>query len=105
MLVETAGLDNFICSNDVKTSNLYRSWQLVVAGQYLHPSKSLVPGVHLQEQLGQHTAGWLLPSDGQDKVLPALWPYVFPKLGQETAGPLLLHLDERQQDIGQAKDK
>ena len=63
------------------------------------PHLSLLVGV------GQHTAGWLLPSDGQDKVLPALWPYVFPKLGQETAGPLLLHLDERQQDIGQAKDK
>lgn len=39
---DNAGLANFISSNDVKTSNLKRSWQLVVAGQYRHPSRSFV---------------------------------------------------------------
>jgi len=54
---DKAGLANFICSNDVNTSNLNSIWQLAVAGQYLQLIKSLIPGVHLEEQLGQHTAG------------------------------------------------
>lgn len=29
---DVAGLANFICSNDVNTSNLNRVWQLAVAG-------------------------------------------------------------------------
>lgn len=50
---DKAGLANFICSNDVNRSNLNSIWQLVVAGQYLYSSKSLIPGVHLEEQSGQ----------------------------------------------------
>jgi len=52
---DKAGLANFICSNDVNRSNLNSIWQLVVAGQYLHSSKSLTPGVHLEGQSGQLT--------------------------------------------------
>ena len=54
---DSAGLANFIASNDVNTSNLKRSWQLVVDGQYRHPSRSFSPGVQLYLQLGQHTTG------------------------------------------------
>lgn len=54
---DKAGLANLICSNDVNTSNLNSIWQLVVAGQYLYSSKSLIPGVHLEEQSGQHIQG------------------------------------------------
>ncbi len=54
---DNAGLANFICSNDVNTSNLNSIWQLAVAGQYLYSSKSLIPGFHLQEQIGQHILG------------------------------------------------
>ncbi len=54
---DKAELVSFICSNDVNTSNVNIIWQLVVAGQYLHASKSFMSGVHLLEHRQHDKAG------------------------------------------------
>ncbi|MFN9938984.1 MAG: hypothetical protein ACK56I_05875 [bacterium] len=56
------------------------------------PEAVYPPHLALLVRVGEDAHGGLLPRDGEDKVLPALLGNVLPQLTQQTAGPLLLHL-------------
>ncbi len=56
------------------------------------PEAVYPPHLALLVRVGEDAHGGLLPRDGEDKVLPALLGNVLPQLSQQTASPLLLHL-------------
>uniref|UniRef100_A0A8C8M412 Uncharacterized protein n=1 Tax=Oncorhynchus tshawytscha TaxID=74940 RepID=A0A8C8M412_ONCTS len=50
------------------------------------------PDLTLLVGVGEDAAGGFLPGDGEDKVLPELWPDVLAKLGKEPRRPFLFDL-------------
>jgi hypothetical protein len=74
-------------------SNISNSYKIIMNSHLVClPEAVYPPHLALLVRVGEDAHGGLLPRDGEDKVLPALLGNVLPQLTQQTACPLLLHL-------------